>query len=173
MHAARGFRRDPKLIGHNQPRLKHIGYHYVVYINGAVTIGRGLDEVGAHVRGHNAGSIGICMFGTDAFSAAQWSGLRYLVCASVATIAKRRGLSYAPRSRPTPAEAIDLARRMGVTICGHRDLSPDIDGDGTVEAHEWLKTCPGFDVRAWLLRGMEPAPAHVITPSPVVPTGEK
>lgn len=37
---------------------------------------------------------------------------------------------------------------------GHRDLSPDIDGDGVVERHEWLKTCPGFDVAAWLASGM-------------------
>lgn len=164
MHGARRppFNRDPKLIGYNQPRLKHIGYHYVVYTSGAVTIGRGLDEPGEHVAGHNFRSIGICMPGTDAYASEQWSSLRDLVCASIATIAKRRQLDYAPRYRPTPIEAIDIARRMGVTICGHRDLSPDLDGDGTVEPHEWLKTCPGFDVGTWLARGMTPLPVHVL-----------
>jgi N-acetyl-anhydromuramyl-L-alanine amidase AmpD len=32
-------------------------------------------------------------------------------------------------------------------VCGHRDLSPDADGDGVVEKHEWLKDCPSFSVR--------------------------
>jgi len=164
-HAARGFRRDPNLIGYNQPNLKSIGYHYVVYSAGAVTIGRGLDEPGAHAKGHNFRSIGICVVGTDVYSLDQWSSLRDLVCASIVTIARRRELAVPRYSRPTPAEAIDLARRMGVTVCGHRDLSPDLDGDGTVEPSEWLKTCPGFDVGTWLSRGMNPLPVHVLDPS--------
>ena len=36
-------------------------------------------------------------------------------------------------------------------VQGHRDFSPDLDGDGIVEQHEWLKDCPCFDVRAWTL----------------------
>lgn len=35
-------------------------------------------------------------------------------------------------------------------ILGHRDLSPDKNGDGKISPNEWLKTCPCFDVRAWL-----------------------
>jgi N-acetyl-anhydromuramyl-L-alanine amidase AmpD len=38
-------------------------------------------------------------------------------------------------------------------ILGHRDLSPDIDGDGVVEEHEWLKDCPCFDVYTWRFNG--------------------
>ncbi|MGI9293423.1 MAG: lysozyme, partial [Pseudomonadales bacterium] len=37
----------------------------------------------------------------------------------------------------------------GAEVLGHRDLSPDLDGDGVIEEHEWLKECPSFDVRAW------------------------
>jgi len=37
-------------------------------------------------------------------------------------------------------------------VCGHRDLSPDVDNDGVIEPWEWLKACPCFDVRAWRLR---------------------
>lgn len=37
-----------------------------------------------------------------------------------------------------------------VPIVGHRDLSPDKDGDGVVERHEWLKRCPNFDVSSWV-----------------------
>lgn len=31
-------------------------------------------------------------------------------------------------------------------VTGHRDLSPDLDGDGVVEPEEWTKACPCFDV---------------------------
>lgn len=40
-----------------------IGYHYVIDINGNLQNGRPLTRVGAHVRGHNKGSIGIAYVG--------------------------------------------------------------------------------------------------------------
>lgn len=40
-----------------------IGYHYIVYRDGRVMIGRPVGQVGAHVEGHNIGSIGICYVG--------------------------------------------------------------------------------------------------------------
>ena len=46
-------------------------------------------------------------------------------------------------------------------ICGHRDLSPDINGDGTIEPNEWLKTCPGFTVADWLAGDMAPLAGHI------------
>ena len=33
-------------------------------------------------------------------------------------------------------------------VLGHRDTSPDLDGDGIVEPEEWTKMCPCFDVRS-------------------------
>ena len=35
-------------------------------------------------------------------------------------------------------------------IVGHRDLSPDADGDGRIEECEWVKQCPCFDVQDFL-----------------------
>lgn len=32
-------------------------------------------------------------------------------------------------------------------VCGHRDLSPDLNGDGKITRNEWTKACPCFDVR--------------------------
>ena len=32
-------------------------------------------------------------------------------------------------------------------ICGHRDLSPDLDGDGEIEPNEWIKMCPCFNAK--------------------------
>lgn len=40
-----------------------VGYHYVVYLDGSVHEGRPLAQVGAHCRGHNAHSVGVCYVG--------------------------------------------------------------------------------------------------------------
>ena len=48
-HRARGFRK--------------IGYHFVIYRNGDIHVGRSLSEIGAHCKGYNAISIGICYIG--------------------------------------------------------------------------------------------------------------
>jgi len=136
-HAERGFQRGAGWIARFNPRLHHIGYHFVVYTNGTAATGRHCDEIGAHCYGYNRSSIGICMIGTGKYTAAQWTALR------LQTLALQK---LYPRAR----------------ITGHRDLSPDVDGDGVVERQEWLKTCPEFDVAAWLSRGMRPDPKNVL-----------
>jgi N-acetylmuramoyl-L-alanine amidase len=35
----------------------------------------------------------------------------------------------------------------GSRLCGHRDLSPDLNHNGEIEPEEWVKQCPCFDVR--------------------------
>ena len=40
-----------------------IGYHYVILIDGTIESGRPLEQAGAHCKGHNAHSIGICYIG--------------------------------------------------------------------------------------------------------------
>lgn len=124
-HDERGFERGAAWRARQNPDLKAIGYHYVIYTNGAIATGRHLDEIGAHAGGHNARTIGICMIGTGAYTALQWRALASLV------------------------EKLQT-RYPAAKVIGHRDLSPDIDGDGIVEPQEWLKTCPGFDVATWL-----------------------
>lgn len=110
-----------------------VGYHRIIRRDGTVEDGRPLDDVGAHVKGHNFESVGVCMVGgldaegrelndnPEQFTDAQHAALRVVV----------------QRLRD---------RYPGARVVGHRDLSPDVDGDGMVERHEWLKTCPGFDV---------------------------
>ena len=64
-----------------------IGYHFVIKRDGTVETGRELEEVGAHAKGHNAISVGICMVGglsednepETNFTADQWSSLENLV----------------------------------------------------------------------------------------------
>ena len=40
-----------------------IGYHFVVSPSGRIFRGRPVDRLGAHVLGHNAGTVGICLMG--------------------------------------------------------------------------------------------------------------
>lgn len=119
---------------HLQRGFNDVGYHYLIKLDGKVQIGRTLDTVGAHVKGHNSRSIGICYVG---------------------------GLDKDgnPKDTRTP-EQLNAMKAMIWTltdkfpeavVVGHRDLSPDVDGSGTVEEDEWLKDCPCFNVRSWLL----------------------
>lgn len=41
----------------------HIGYHYVIDLDGTVETGRPEELTGAHCKGHNAHSIGVCYIG--------------------------------------------------------------------------------------------------------------
>ncbi len=104
------------------------GYHRFITKDGKIHIGRHFDKTGAHVQGFNATSIGICYEG---------------------------GLDAQGKPKDTRTEAqkssmlmcIMEARQYGQikSIVGHRDLSPDLDGDGIVEPKEWVKSCPCFD----------------------------
>ena len=40
-----------------------IGYHYVIYRDGSIHIGRDESIIGAHCTGHNTNSIGVCYIG--------------------------------------------------------------------------------------------------------------
>lgn len=69
-----------------------IGYHFVIRRSGLVETGRDESTPGAHVRGHNTGSLGVCMVGGNPgcnFTAGQWAALSALVT----DILKRYGLS--------------------------------------------------------------------------------
>lgn len=40
-----------------------IGYHYLIYLDGSVHVGRNVNIIGAHCFGYNANSIGVCYVG--------------------------------------------------------------------------------------------------------------
>jgi len=48
---------------HKQRGWSGIGYHYVVSLDGTIEYGRDINKTGAHVKGHNKGSIGLCYVG--------------------------------------------------------------------------------------------------------------
>lgn len=72
---------------HRQKGWLQIGYHFVIKRDGSIEIGRDVDDVGAHARGHNSYSVGVCMIGglnedgkpEGVYTDAQWAMLRILV----------------------------------------------------------------------------------------------
>ena len=114
---------------HRRRGFRGTGYHYYIRRDGTVLGTRSLEIPGAHVKGYNAHSIGICYEGgldadgnpKDTRTPEQRSALRLLVHQL-------------------------LKQFRDARICGHRDLSPDRDGDGVVEPDEWVKQCPCFEV---------------------------
>jgi len=48
---------------HLEAGYNEIGYHYVIYTDGTVVEGRDLNKEGAHAKGYNNYSIGICLVG--------------------------------------------------------------------------------------------------------------
>jgi N-acetyl-anhydromuramyl-L-alanine amidase AmpD len=50
-----------------------IGYHYVIENEGEVVFGRSISRIGAHCRGHNRDSIGVCVVGDNTKTEHQWS----------------------------------------------------------------------------------------------------
>jgi N-acetylmuramoyl-L-alanine amidase len=115
MHVARGF--------------SGIGYHKIIHLDGKIEQGRPQNAIGAHVAGHNIGTLGYSYIGgvdkngkaKDTRTPEQKAALERLVKEAV----KDHGIR---------------------AVLGHRDLSPDLDHDGIVEKHEWIKMCPCFDV---------------------------
>lgn len=114
---------------HRQRGFDGCGYHYYVRRDGEICTMRPVDRPGAHAKGYNQHSIGVCYEGgldeqgrpADTRTEHQKRSLRVLV----------RVL------------AMDFQTRR---IVGHRDLSPDLNGDGVIEPEEWTKVCPCFDV---------------------------
>lgn len=153
MHKQRGFRRYSQAARNFNPELKHIGYHFVIELDGNVNTGRGLEEIGAHVQGSNAKSIGICMIGTDQFTRQQWESLRNTVIGLCSIVNGTAILSV--------ESALFNYKDMGIAVKGHRDFSPDKNGNGVIDRHEWLKICPGFSVAEWINGGMLPLDGHI------------
>jgi N-acetylmuramoyl-L-alanine amidase len=147
-HWDRGFRRKSAAIKAFNPTLRAIGYHFVIARNGAVFTGRHPDEVPAHAKGFNTQAMSICLIGSKQYTLPQWSQLAELVrnvCAACAVpLMITRPASPSPRG-----------------VCGHRDLSPDLDHNGRITPNEFVKLCPGFNVCEWLSGDLKPLAAHV------------
>lgn len=101
--------------------------------NGDIKNTRPLEKPGAHALGYNAHSIGICYEGG--------LDVRYRP-ADTRTEWQKHSLRVLIRTL--------LMDYPGCRVCGHRDLSPDRNGDGRISPEEWVKECPCFEVTSKL-----------------------
>ena len=113
---------------HLQRGFKDIGYHFYIRKNGDIKTTRPIERIGAHAKGFNRTSIGVCYeggldcHGRPADTRTEWQ--KHSMRVLILTLLK----DY-----------------PGCRICGHRDLSPDLNGNGEIEPEEWVKACPCFD----------------------------
>jgi N-acetylmuramoyl-L-alanine amidase len=120
-HKARGFLR--------------CGYHYFIRRDGTVHTGRPVQMKGAHVANHNALSVGICYEGgLDAAGKAK----------DTRTDSQKQKLTELIKGVLAQIKLVH-GNPKKVRITGHRDLSPDLNNNGVVEPHEWVKQCPCFN----------------------------
>lgn len=114
-----------------------IGYHFVITRAGDLEPGRPIDQIGAHVAGYNAASVGVCMVG----------GLD-----EMGRSFHNAPAQFTPQQWETARTLLATLRKLypNARVVGHRDLSPDLNKDGKITPNEWLKTCPGFDAVAEL-----------------------
>lgn len=78
-HQQRGFQREINARIYFNRHLQAIGYHFIIDTDGTITTGRHPMETGAHCKGQNRNSIGICLVGTDKFTLSQWRHLQALI----------------------------------------------------------------------------------------------
>ena len=116
---------------HWQRGFKDIGYHFYITRDGELHHCRPISEPGAHVRGFNRHSIGICYEGgLDEDGKA----------ADTRTSCQKESLHRLVREL--------LQRYPDAKVVGHRDLSPDTNYNGIVDPWERIKECPCFEVKA-------------------------
>ncbi|MGI9277950.1 MAG: N-acetylmuramoyl-L-alanine amidase [Endozoicomonas sp.] len=98
-----------------------IGYHYVITRDGSIQPGRPLDKVGAHVRGHNHNSVGICLVG-----------------------------GMGTRGQPEPNYTPEQYTALSILLPGLQTLYPEATVQGHRDFPGVDKDCPCFDVVEWL-----------------------
>lgn len=127
-HCDRSYAEHDLTTDHLRRRSLGAGYHFYIRKNGDIKTLRPLERPGAHARDFNAHSIGICYEGrldkhgypADTRTDYQKHSLRVLV--------------------------LLLKDYLSNRLCGHCDLSPDLDHNGEIELEEWIKACPCFSV---------------------------
>ena len=117
---------------------KNPGYHYVIFPNGNII--QMLDEakVANGVKGYNSNSIHVA-----------WVGGITSVTAKFEKTPKNY-ISFDNRTDAQKLALFDLLTKLklkyrNAQIMGHRDISPDLNHNGVVDAWERIKDCPCLD----------------------------
>ena len=105
------------------------GYHFLVDQWGVIHTLLPIDRIANGVRGYNATAVHVAYIG--GLNARRQP-------ADTRTVAQARSLRAAVRAL--------LMDYPGAQVLGHRDISPDLNGNGIVDPWERIKECPCFDV---------------------------
>jgi len=108
---------------------KSPGYHKLIEANGNIVTLATPDQITNGVKGYNSKAYHISYIGGQGGKDNR-------------TIEQKCALEHEVR------EAKKLFPKA--KIVGHRDLSPDLNGDGIISPNEWTKECPSFEVKNWL-----------------------
>lgn len=109
---------------------KHPGYHYVIQADGTITQLLGEQFVSNGVKGYNSTAVNVAyMGGIDA-----------------------QGKAVDNRTPEQKASLVKLLKELKgrypkAEILGHRDISPDTNGNGIVDSWERIKECPCFNAK--------------------------
>ena len=98
-----------------------------------------MKEIGAHAKGKNLHSVGICYVGGLTRETIPGIIPKPKDTRTVQQIHALRALDASLRSMFPDSVAV-----------GHRDLSVDLNGDGVISKGEWMKECPCFNVKTEL-----------------------
>jgi N-acetyl-anhydromuramyl-L-alanine amidase AmpD len=121
-----------------------IGYHWVVRRSGKIEPGRPESRVGAHVKGHNARTIGICLSGHGDVGPAtpeQWDALVSLV----GKIVREYGLdvftsvlphNHFTNAKTCPGKYIDIGALRFAVVAEVGDYAPVGEWDAQFEFNE-------------------------------------
>lgn len=112
---------------------KSYGYHHLISADGLDEYLTPIERISNGVAGFNSNSINICCKGgIDA--------------------------KGNPIDNRTPAQIETLIKLIkkykamfpNAIVLGHRDFSTDQNGNGIIDRWEFIKSCPGYDVRDWI-----------------------
>ncbi len=108
-----------------------IGYHFYITKNGKIFVGRPLEKIGAHVKGHNMYTIGVCYEGG---------------------VVRQAG-KLVPKDTRTRAQQISLTALVGALQRDNRDIT-------RISGHNEYanKACPSFDVSKEFYSGPQDKP---------------
>lgn len=112
---------------------KSPGYHYLIEADGTVHTLQSEDKQTNGVRGHNEDSIHVSYIGGIDENAKP---------KDTRTDEQNEALAGLIRSL--------MAKYPNADVKGHRDFSPDKNGNGVIDFWERIKECPSFDVSNWL-----------------------
>ena len=122
VHEIRQWHTDPKPEGN---AWSDVGYHYIIRRSGVVEPGRDIKRAGAHARGHNSDTIGVCLVGGMSDQ-------------------KKPEFNYTARQ-------LQSLRRLMHTLCSQYHLTEsNIRGHNEVSSKE----CPCFNVQEFFSTGV-------------------